>query len=97
MQARKTLPRFKSPKHKLISFFRSARDKWRQRSARYRRAALAKTITTRDLRRSRENWKQKYMRERERRLALEAQLAERPARAQKFSELMTASVSHPGG
>jgi hypothetical protein len=96
MEAPKTLPRFKSPKHKLLSLFHSGRDKWHQRAARYLRALRAMKITARDLRHSRKNWKEKYMRERERRLALEAQLEGQPTRAKKFSGLTTATVRHPG-
>jgi hypothetical protein len=96
MAAQAISKEFKSPKHKLISFFHAARDKWRARAQQYRRTARSLNITARDLRKSRDAWKQKYMSERERRLALQAQLGRPSAPALKFCRLTTAAVSHPG-
>jgi hypothetical protein len=93
MAAQATSTDFKSPKHKLISFFHSARDKWRERSLGYRKALRSLNITARDLRNSRDSWKQKYMRERERRLEMEARLEHPPPRAATPSRLTTAAAS----
>jgi hypothetical protein len=84
---------FKSPKHKLIAFFHSARDKWRERAMGYRKSLRAVGITARDLRQSRDSWKQKYLRERERRLELEARLEHAPPPAARPLRLTTATAS----
>jgi hypothetical protein len=81
----------KSPKHKLIAFFHSARDKWRERALDYRKSLRAENVTSRDLRQSRDSWKEKYMRERERRLELEARLEHPPPPAARPSRLTAAS------
>jgi hypothetical protein len=83
----------KSPKHKLIAFFHSARDKWRERSQGYRKSLRAANITVRDLRQSRDSWKEKYVRERERRLELEARLEHAPPPTARPSRLTTAAAN----
>jgi hypothetical protein len=83
----------KSPKHKLISFFHSARDKWRERAMGYRKSLRAAGVTARDLRHSRDAWKQKYARERERRLELESRLEHAPPPAAQPSRLTTTAAS----
>lgn len=93
MAAQATSTEFRSPKHKLISFFHRARDKWRARALDYRNAYRAANITVRDLRNSRDSWKQKYMQERTRRLELEAQLDQPPPRAARPSRLTAAAAS----
>lgn len=93
VKARRTTSDFKSPKHKLISLFHSARDKWRERARAYRQLWRAMSVTARDLRKSRDSWKQKYKRERAQRLALAAQLGQRSAPGEKFSRLVTAAAS----
>jgi hypothetical protein len=71
---------FKSPQHKLVGFFQSARDKWRERAVGYHQTVRSLKITVRDLQTSRDSWKHKYVRERTRRLELEAQLEHPPPR-----------------
>ena len=93
MAAQATSTEFRSPKHKLISFFHAARDKWRERALGYRKAYRAANITVRDLQKSRDSWKQKYMGEREWRLELEAQLDRPPPRAARPSRLTAAAAS----
>lgn len=93
MAAQTTSTEFRSPKHKLISFFHAARDQWRQRALGYRKAYRAANITVRDLRDSRDSWKQKYMHERKRRLELEAQLDQPPPRAVRPSRPTAAAAS----
>ena len=83
----------KSPKHKLIAFFHSARDKWRERAMAYRKSLRAAGITVRDLRHSRDSWKEKYGQERERRLELEARLEHAPPPAARPSRLTTTAAS----
>lgn len=83
----------KSPKHKLIAFFHSARDKWRERALGYRKSLRAANITARDLRYSRDSWKEKFVRERERRLELEARLEHAPPPTARPSRLTTAAAS----
>jgi len=85
--------KLKSPKHKLIAFFHSARDQWRQRALGYRKSLRAANITARDLRQSRDNWKEKYQRERERRLEAEARLEHPPPPTARPSRLTPAAAS----
>lgn len=85
-------PKFKSPKHKLIRFFQTHRDKWRERAHQYRKQMRSLTITVRDLRKSREVWKEKYLREREERLRLEARLEHPPPRGNGPVRLTSAAV-----
>jgi len=59
----------------------------------YRKSLRATGITARDLRHSRDSWKQKYMRERERRLELEARLEHGPPPAARPSRLTTTAAS----
>jgi hypothetical protein len=93
MAAQATSNEFRSPKHKLIAFFHAARDKWRERALGYYKAYRAANINARDLRISRDSWKQKYVRERERRLELEAQLEHAPPRTAKPLQLTTAGAN----
>lgn len=93
MAAQATSTQFRSPKHKLISFFHAARNQWRERALGYRKAYRAANITVRDLRNSRDSWKQKYMGERKRRLELEAQLDQPPPRTASPSRLTAAAAS----
>ena len=78
MAPRATPATFKSPQHKLVSFFNKARDKWRERAHKNRRSMRSLQVTARDLRVSRDLWKGKYAQERQKRLELEALLEHPP-------------------
>ena len=55
---------FKSPKHKLISFFQRSRDKWKERARRYFSQIRAFEVRVRDLEASRDHWRKRYFTER---------------------------------
>jgi hypothetical protein len=55
---------FKSPKHKLISFFQRSRDKWKERARRYFSQIRALDVRVRDLEASRDHWRKRYFTER---------------------------------
>jgi hypothetical protein len=57
---------FKSPKHKLISFFQRSRDKWKERARRYFSQIRAFEVRVRDLQASRDHWRERYFTERAR-------------------------------
>jgi hypothetical protein len=78
MAPRATPSTLKSPPHKLIAFFRHHRDEWRERSHKYYRSIRSLRVTNRDLRISRDLWKEKYAQERQKRLELEALLEHPP-------------------
>lgn len=92
MEAVKTPSNYKSPKHKLVRFFERHRDRWRERAHKYRKQMRALSITVRDLRKSREDWKEKFLREREARLRLEAQLEHPPPRGNRSARLTSATA-----
>jgi hypothetical protein len=55
---------FKSPKHKLISFFQRSRDKWKERAQGYFAQIRAFEVRVRDLEASRDHWRERYFAER---------------------------------
>lgn len=55
---------FKSPEHKLISFFQRSRDKWKERARRYFSQIRAFEVRVRDLQASRDHWRERYFTER---------------------------------
>jgi hypothetical protein len=55
---------FKSPRHKLISFFQRSRDKWKERARRYFSQIRAFEVRVRDLEASRDRWRKRYFTER---------------------------------
>jgi hypothetical protein len=57
---------FKSPKHKLNSFFQRSRDKWKERARRYFSQIRAFEVRVRDLQASRDPWRERYFAERSR-------------------------------
>ena len=93
MAAQATSTEFRSPKHKLISFFHWARDKWRARALDYRNALSGGEYHGQ---RSSEQpgfvEAEVYARA-ERRLELEAQLDQPPPRAARPSRLTAAAAS----
>jgi uncharacterized coiled-coil DUF342 family protein len=54
------MKQFKSPTHKLITFFEKSRDGWKKRSDRYKARLESIRSKVRSLERSRDNWKEKY-------------------------------------
>ena len=55
---------FKSPKHKLIKFFKESRDSWKERAANYHKKMRSLEIKVRDLQNSRDIWKEKFLKDR---------------------------------
>jgi hypothetical protein len=90
-----SITEFKSPRHKLVAFFHWARDQWRERAHKYYRQMRSLEVKARDLERSRDGWRQKYQRERERRLELERPLSSKRRQAPGFSKLVTAGARPP--
>src|SRR5664279_5445844 len=55
---------YKSPKHKLIDFFKRSRDKWRARAEAYHHEKRTCQIRIRDLEASRDHWRNRYFEDR---------------------------------
>jgi hypothetical protein len=51
---------FKSPRHKLLTFFQRSRDLWRARANQYHREIRSLEIRIRDLEASRAHWRERY-------------------------------------
>ena len=51
---------YKSPQHKLVTFFRQSRDQWRARAKSYHQEKRALYIRIRDLEASRDHWRARY-------------------------------------
>jgi len=51
---------YKSPKHKLLAFFKQARDQWRDRANTYHQEKRALQVRLRDVEASRDHWRAKY-------------------------------------
>ena len=49
--------KYKSPSHKLITFFKNSRDKWKERATERRKDSRDLQIKIRDLNASRDKWK----------------------------------------
>lgn len=54
-----TMDSFKSSNNRLVNFFKSSRDKWKQKAATRHKEIRALKIKVRDLQKSRDNWKNK--------------------------------------
>jgi hypothetical protein len=65
---------YKSPKHKLITFFKKSRDRWKKRAQDYFRKIRAFEVRVRDLEASRDHWRSQYFAQR----SAAAALTERP-------------------
>jgi len=50
---------FKSSDNRLVNFFESSRDKWKQKAINRHKKIRALEVKVRDLKKSRENWKNK--------------------------------------
>lgn len=50
---------FKSSNNRLVNFFKSSRDKWKQKAIGRHKEVRALKIKVRDLQESRDNWKNK--------------------------------------
>jgi hypothetical protein len=55
---------YRSPKHKLVKFFRRSRDTWRSRAEKYRSEKRSLEVRLRDLENSRDHWRGKYFQSR---------------------------------
>lgn len=55
----KALDNFKSSNNRLVNFFKSSRDKWKQKAMGRHKEVRALKIKVRDLQESRDNWKNK--------------------------------------
>jgi hypothetical protein len=50
---------YKSPKHKLLAFFKRSRDQWRARAKEYHATNRSLQVRVRDLEASREHWRER--------------------------------------
>jgi hypothetical protein len=55
---------YRSPKHKLLAFFKSSRDQWRTRAKEYHQEKRFLQTRIRDLEASRDHWRERYFEER---------------------------------
>ena len=55
---------YKSPKHKLLTFFERSRDQWRARAKEYHQEKRCLQTRIRDLEASRDHWRERYFEER---------------------------------
>lgn len=51
---------YKSSDKRLVSFFESSRDKWKERSMEVQQEKRRLLVENRDLRQSRDKWKERY-------------------------------------
>jgi len=73
---------YKSTQKRLVTFFKTSRDKWKERSLIYQEQKRELLIQIRDLERSKEKWKTEC-------LELKAELKELKKKNEKIKELAT--------